>query len=134
MLPIWVRNYIGIPYLKNGRDRYKGLDCWGLVRCVLHEQFNLTLPSYEVIYDEEKHFSDLPALININRDLIKNIPVEVPETGDIVLIRTRGLLSHIGIYVGEDFVLHIERTKNSIIEKLSSTRINKRIEGYYRVL
>ena len=130
----WVRLYIGIPYLKNGRNKNKGLDCWGLVRLVLSEQFDLNLPSYEVIYDEEDNFSELPTLIDMNKELIKNKKVLTPEIGDIVLVRTRGLLSHIGLYVGDDFVLHIERHKNSIIEKLSSPRINKRIEGYYRVL
>lgn len=37
--------YVGIPYLPGGRD-HGGLDCYGLVRLVMLEQFHVELPEF----------------------------------------------------------------------------------------
>lgn len=43
-VPIWAGRYIGRPFTEHGRDR-GGIDCWGLARLVLLEQFDISLPS-----------------------------------------------------------------------------------------
>jgi cell wall-associated NlpC family hydrolase len=40
----WVEKYIGLPFLKAGTNPVTGVDCWNLVRLVLAEQRNITLP------------------------------------------------------------------------------------------
>ncbi len=50
-IPFWAGHYIGLPFLERGRDPKKGLDCWGLVRLILREQFDHRLPSYTEFYD-----------------------------------------------------------------------------------
>lgn len=39
----WSDRYLTIPYIDGGRDIAIGLDCWGLVRGVLHQHFNTPL-------------------------------------------------------------------------------------------
>lgn len=43
-VPIWAGRYIGLPFAEHGRDR-SGIDCWGLVRLALLEQFSISVPS-----------------------------------------------------------------------------------------
>jgi len=38
-----IDHYFTVPYVDGGRDIAVGLDCWGLVRHVLHHEFNLPL-------------------------------------------------------------------------------------------
>ena len=132
MIAPWVKNYIGIPFHKNGRDKSIGLDCWGLVQTVLREQYQIVIPDFT--YDDASGFSDLPLLIETQKGLIANEQVINPMPGDIVLMRFHNVLSHTGVYAGDNSVLHIERKKNAILEKLSSIRLRNRVEGVYRVL
>ena len=39
----WVNNYIGIPFVSGGRDK-TGCDCYGLVRLILQNEYNIELP------------------------------------------------------------------------------------------
>lgn len=127
----WVAEYIGIPYLEHGRSR-SGCDCWGLVRMVLTEHFSHVLPSLSEEYESVN--SELTAaLIDRHKPTVQAERVDEFFPGDIVVFRVLGLPSHVGVIVGPNYVLHIERGAASIAERLDSRRICSRIEGIYRV-
>ena len=46
---MWTDDYIGIPFLPDGRDR-DGLDCYGLVCLVYRDRLGVDLPGIRGIY------------------------------------------------------------------------------------
>ena len=45
----WLNNYIGLPYAFGGRDR-KGVDCYGLIRLIFENEYQIQLPDWQ--FDE----------------------------------------------------------------------------------
>ncbi len=132
MITKWAREYVGIPFADKGRDR-NGIDCWGLVREVLREQFGKILPSLSFDYDSADDESGVNDLICMQRPLIKAQRVEEPRPGDLVLLRLRGLLCHVGVYIGDGCMLHVRKGTATVVDRLDSIRWRRRVEGYYRV-
>lgn len=130
-VPIWAGRYIGLPFLLRGRDR-RGLDCWGLVRLVLAEQFAFSVPC---LAKEYPHTSAAETLANVVRREIpqwRAIPAGAEELGDVIVLRMRGAPMHVGIVIGDGQMLHIEQGINSAIERYGSLRWQSRVEGFYR--
>lgn len=61
-VPIWAGRYIGLPFTEHGRDR-GGIDCWGLARLVLLEQFDISLPSLAHEYRRTADVSRIAGLM-----------------------------------------------------------------------
>lgn len=112
---------VGIPY--------KDLDCYGLVKKFYTEILNKELKSYyDVTPTEREVMNDL--VTSSKGDFIQ---VEVPEFGDIVLIKIAGLESHIAVYVGGGFILHtLVSTQASVVQRINP-RWRHVVSGYYRL-
>ncbi len=130
-IPIWAGRYIGLPFKDHGRDR-AGLDCWGLVRLALAEQFGLALPSFTADYRRTTDMTNISGLIE--REIKKWTPVEKgrESAGDIIILRLRGDPAHISLILGDKRMLHIESGINSAIENYSRTQWQDRIFGIFR--
>ncbi len=128
-IPFWAGHYIGLPYKSRGRDT-KGLDCWGLVRLVLHEQMNIQVPSYTAFYDSAENPQQVGSLVR--RVSLNWGRVSWGQCGDVLVLRMRGEPMHIGLVLDETYMLHIERGINSVIERYDSSKWKKRIIGIFR--
>lgn len=108
---------------------YEEKDCWGIAVDFYKAVFDIELKSY---------YSEVP----VSRDIAKNIIYsnmgdfkKVSEAeiqfGDIILIRLYGIESHIGIFVGDQKMLHTTLHSGCVIERI--TRWENLITGFYRV-
>ena len=90
----WSDNYLTIPYVDGGRD-LDGLDCWGLVRDVLHRHFSLPLlKSFGNIHADDKE--------NMTRAYseIKNaFSTCLPTVGTVAAGFNGDTLIHVGVVV-----------------------------------
>ena len=123
--------YVGIPFTNLGRIK-TGADCWGLARIVLKEQYGIILPEL-LSYLDALNPQQVAEVINFNTPLISGEELLTPEAGCIVVMSKAGLGSHVGVYIGNNKIIHTTRQTGAIIEKLNSNRLKTKIEGFYRV-
>lgn len=127
---MWWNEYIGVKFKVKGRDK-DGVDCWGLVRLVYAEQFNIELPDYLECYDS---VDDKKALSELMGNEKNNGWVEQkePKEGDTLLLRMDGVPFHVGIYTKDGMFIHCERGANTNHAKMNSFRWRNSVAGIYR--
>jgi len=115
---------VGIPWVKGARG-YDACDCVGLVYLYYRDVYGIDLgflptrdrESAEQLYN---HYSE---------EYYKRFQeVSKPNTGDIVLIKYRGVPFHMGIVLKPGVMLHAKIKSKSCIERYE----NYKIEGFYR--
>lgn len=127
----WCNKYIKIPFKECGRDE-NGCDCWGLTRLIYRDELGIDLPmlmGYSDTHDRNK-ISDLYETEHLNW---KEIPLNQEKEFDIIIFRTMGLPTHVGIVIGNGFMIHCERSIGTCISNYKKELLwKKRIVGVYR--
>lgn len=115
-----IESLVGHPY--EGR-----FGCFVVVRKAL-EMLGKHIPDYADGLREEDRLAELQARLAEH-----TLPVQVPERGDLVLLKVLGEPGHIGIMVSPDEMLHCMGGTDACIERLSSARWRGRVIGYWRI-
>jgi cell wall-associated NlpC family hydrolase len=117
--------YVGVPY--------KECDCWEMCRRFSREQLGIELP--EFFYDKA-HLAEQAAqhMANETTDAlgVRWAAVTEPRVGDIALFRIKGLVSHSGIVVEDNLILHCLEGRDSCIEEFAGTHWETRLYGMFR--
>lgn len=120
--------YVGIPFVDHGRDA-TGCDCWGLVRLIYKNEFDIDLPDLGPLYGCT---TDKDGMKRVYEDqLVKWSKVKKPQIGDVVLLRIKGLPVHVGVMVDKGVMLHAERGIDSVVERVENSLWRNRVEGFY---
>jgi len=131
MLPDWVNAYVGLPFKAHGRDR-DGVDCWGLVRLVLADQFGTRLPSYAGGYASVEDAEDIGRLIRGEMGPWREIVPGQEQAGDVVLMRLMNQPMHVGVVVAAGWMLHIEDGIDACLEPYDGAKWRRRVLELYR--
>jgi len=132
MIYEWVKKYIGIPFVSNGRT-IKGCDCYGLVRLVLHNEYGLELPELSDDYSNALNVKETARLFADNIPVLAAEKINKPEEKAVVIITEHGVPAHIGIVAGGGYLLHTGIKTGSVCQRESHPALRSRIEGYYHV-
>ena len=128
----WYAKYVGIPFESKGRTK-EGADCYGLVRIVLEENFNMKLPLLNG-YSDALNGKETSAYISENTPLLSGEELSDPQVGCVVVLSTsQGLSGHVGVIVDKNMILHTTKENGAVIERIDSNRIKNKIRGYYNV-
>lgn len=94
----WSHLYVGLPHKPGGRDR-SGLDCWGLLRLVYKEQFDIDLPDLPGI-----HAAKVLETCHTVESEIKESWIEIPEPVELCAVgmSKKTAIHHVGIYTKAD--------------------------------
>jgi cell wall-associated NlpC family hydrolase len=132
MIYAWVKKYIGIPFVSNGRT-LEGCDCYGLVRLVLRNEYGIELPSLSNDYTDALIISETARLFAEKRPVLASEKLPAPEEKAVVVITEHGRPAHIGIVAGNGYILHTGVKTGSVCQRVTHPGLHGRIEGYYRV-
>ncbi|WP_285906774.1 NlpC/P60 family protein [Pseudodesulfovibrio pelocollis] len=139
MLPAWINDYVGIPFVEDGRDlaRDGGLDCWGLVRLALMKQAGIVIPELPgVAYRRGQDRRSLREFITqfdhaaIGWTMHRPGAVQ-PQVFDVLWLRHCGPY-HYGLCVGGGWFLHVEDGCDSVAERLNTLAWKNRLIGVFR--
>ena len=135
MIPQWVNEYIGLTFKEHGRDR-EGVDCWGLVRLVLADQFGRYLPSYAEGYGSTEDAKDIGRLVRGEMAPWCQLEIGEERPGDVVLMRMMNQPMHVGVVVAGQsdgsWMLHIEDGIDACLETYDGAKWRRRVLGIYR--
>ena len=131
----WATQYVGIPYVLNARgDEDGGLDCWGLVRKIYHEQLGINLPSYGIVSADDTEA--VAEALSSGKDAPMWERVQIPRVYDLVGIygRVKGArhINHVGVYIGNNQALHANGKSHSAVERVDSSKLRLRLAGFWR--
>lgn len=124
------RDLIGIPFKADGNDQY-GIDCFNLMRAV-HKKYGYNIPGTNIAVCASREVSNK----EIQRNIIKDwVQIEKPEVPCGVLIKSSNpdFAHHIGTYIGDNKIIHITFTTNSMIERLYP-KYKNRVLGFYKYI
>lgn len=126
---MWYNKYVGIPYKDNGRDE-TGLDCWGLVRLVYKNEYDIELPSFVNDYIGSRDIETTSELISRHREGWQQCTNRT--IGSVVLLKIFGAQTHVGVYIGNNKFLHARENHAAAIESLDSTMWKNRVVGFFK--
>lgn len=127
----WVQEYIGIPFQSRGRDR-RGLDCYGLIRLVLMEQYGCKLPLLDGGYDNALNLYDTSPLFFQQLPILAE-KIAGPQEKALALLEMHQLPCHLGLFCGGESIIHSRAGVGVVAERLDSRRLPGKIVGWYRV-
>lgn len=124
--------YIGIPFVDGGRA-ISGLDCWGLVKLIYKNEYNIELPDY---YCSCNSYAMVGSLMANEKNKYWE-RVENPKEGNIITFE--GLvpeleyaITHVGIVINDTHFIHAIQDIGVSAKHLHRGFWSERIEGFYQ--
>lgn len=112
-------NLVGIPYSE--------MNCWELAQAFYSQVLGVQLKHYYL--DAPRDRLETQSLIYSSKGDFRK--VHMAMFSDIILLKIRGIESHIAIYLGGGLMLHTDKHRGSYIDRVE--RWSKTITGYYRL-
>ncbi len=115
-----LKSYLNLDYKINSSD------CFELVRNYYKNELNIEISNYNR-YDKWEF--DKPNLIldNFEKEGFYKVSFKDIKVNDIIIFRIGGFLSHLAIYMNDNFILHHPENDKSVICELSPALL-KRVE------
>lgn len=142
MIPSWVNDYIGIPFDHGGRLKEQALDCWGLVRAVYGDLYDIKLPAFEGVYysddpstmgmEEVEKYITHERKARLERGAFHEVSLMEAKEGDIIVILVYGRPLHIGIVLEGGLMLSTRQGVDASVESYKSPMWKPRIDAIYR--
>jgi cell wall-associated NlpC family hydrolase len=122
------KKYLFYKYKDNARGENGFVDCYGLFLLIQKEMFGRDLPDVNGYKCQDRK--------DLNKNLLKNLikyparKIEEGKEGCGVIIEAGGVASHIGVYIGEEKIIHASEKRNVVIEDIKEARLKGKIKFY----
>lgn len=121
----WKLKYMTTPWVDQGRETGKGLDCWGLVVAVYKERLGKDLNPYPTMSLAQRPQEAARVLTEQANEADTGVnewtPVDTPKDYDLVLMSKGKYFLHVGIYLEQDggVIMHSYQGGNTVIQPLA---------------
>lgn len=109
------KNWLGVPYMYGGTST-DGIDCSAFVKNVFNH----------IGYD-------LPRTAAQQYDFTKKIDRNQVKEGDLIFFRRRDKIFHVGIYIGNNKIIHASTSKGVVIQDLNNNWIKSNLFAFGRI-
>ena len=124
-----VLNYIGAPW-EAGATGPNTFDCWGLVRHWYMTRLGIELPLFPL---DPLDLLALTKRFKVEAQKASWVELQDVELNCIVVMGKNTSITHAGVYIGDNFVLHASReTGKCIVQSMSQIRRNWATTKYYK--
>lgn len=110
------KNWLGVPY-KYGGINEDGIDCSAFVMKV-YRNFGFEIPR-----TAEQQF-----------DFTKKVSRETLQQGDLIFFKRRDKIFHVGIYIGQNQIIHASTSRGVIIQSLDDNWIKSNLHSFGRIV
>lgn len=127
---------IGTPFVNKGRDKIKGLDCYGL--CIeVYKRYGIDIPEY---YKECTEYTDLATTTSIyenhkdEQGVWREVDINDMPTPCLIALRfgvPKGVVNHTAVYIGNGKFIHIRENTGVCVDRIDSPAWRRVIEGAY---
>ena len=125
--------YLSAKFTPNGRSIDKGFDCYGFVWSLMRDVYGIDIGDQwqnADISNATQYFDAAHRAIEAGRTNWEK--VQNPELAHVVLLRRRGIISHIGFILDKNRFIHITEQGHVRIDRFDSPLWKSQIEGFYR--
>lgn len=122
------REYLGVPWVHQGRDKTKGVDCSGFVINIYEE---LTGEELSWLPKDYARVVDGPMMRAWCDFCLDRVHDRQPQPGDILLLRIRREPQHLAV-VTDYGIIHAHQGVGKVVETRLDERWRKRIVEVYR--
>jgi len=129
----WTNDYMAIPFVDGGRDHH-GCDCYGLVRLILLERYNIHLPILSDAYGTTADWQAISCAIDTesSRPCWTKLEGEQAQEGDVVVFRVANRPWHVGLMLDHDEMLNIAEGGLVRMESITGPLWGRRLDSIYR--
>ena len=125
-----ITQYLGIPYLHEGRDR-NGLDCYGLVCMFYRENFDTILPDYT--YNQNWQEDGLTIIQDEYWKMFDKIETSIKYCAVTFRMFGSYIERHIGIMLDDISFMHVPINGGVCIEKLTNRVWGRQRGSFYKL-
>lgn len=132
MIPEWAGEYVGLEYEAHGRGPTR-FDCWGFVRHVYRNKFDIDLPAFDELYADEAEISEALSIARDEERPYFPVALEDAKEGDVVFFASVRDVLHTAVMLDRVHFIHCNsHTIYSTIERIDNPLWRNRVIEIYR--
>ena len=108
-------SWIGVPYSYGGDSR-NGVDCSAFVK-LIYSEMGIELPRTSVQ----------------QYDYARKVDYDEKQIGDLIFFKNKNSVNHVGLYVGNNYMIHSSTSKGVIRQSLADPYYQKKYAGTGRI-